>query len=52
MGPSALAFLQLGECPDSLDSMLPFMPTTIQPEMVIRWHRDEFRLYLKWKSRS
>jgi hypothetical protein len=26
--------------------------TIVQPETVIRWHRTDFRLYWRWKSRS
>jgi transposase InsO family protein len=26
--------------------------TIVQPEMVIRWHREGFRLYWRWKSRG
>src|SRR5712664_2215853 len=26
--------------------------TIIQPETIIRWHRTDFRLYWRWKSRS
>jgi hypothetical protein len=26
--------------------------TIVQPETVIRWHRERFRLYWRWRSRS
>ena len=26
--------------------------TVVRPETVVRWHRDGFRLYWRWKSRA
>jgi hypothetical protein len=38
-----------------LSPLFPSVPTAIvivKPETVVRWHRNSFRLYWRWKSRS